>query len=83
MGLRTSVYLTDELNAMWRASRLPLAEVIRRGLAAGGPVDEITMRHAVREIIREELSGLSAAADGAPASYGAREYEREAYLEDP
>ena len=81
MGLRTSVYLTDELNAMWRASKLPLAEVIRRGLAAGGPVDEVTLR----QILREELAALPVAADRAQASYGASgyEYEREAYLQDP
>ena len=81
MGLRTSVYLTDELNAMWRASRLPLAEVIRRGLAAGGPVDEVTLR----QILREELAGLSVAANSPSSGYGPRdfEYEREAYLEDP
>jgi hypothetical protein len=63
MGLRTSVYLSDGLAAMWRASGLPLAEVIRRGLSAGGPVDEATLR----QVLREELSVL--AADRAPARY--------------
>lgn len=79
MALRTSVYLSDELAAMWKASGLPAAEVFRRGLAAGGPVDEATLRH----VLREELAGLSVAANSAPASYGARDYEREQYLEDP
>ena len=71
MGLRTSVYLSDELRAMWKASGLPLGEVIRRGLQAGGPVDEVTCRR----IVREELAGLSVACSGgAQSGYGARGY---------
>ena len=35
MGTRTSVYLDDDLKAAVKASDVPLAEVIRRGLAAG------------------------------------------------
>jgi hypothetical protein len=34
MGKRTSVYLTDELAAAVKASGVPLAELVRRGLAA-------------------------------------------------
>ena len=75
MGLRTSVYLPDELAAMWKASRLRLAEVIRRGLEAGGPVDEATMRRAVREIIRDELSAVNVTCSGGGGSgYGSRGY---------
>jgi hypothetical protein len=79
MGLRTSVYLTDELAAMWKASGLPLAEVIRRGLSAGGPVDEATLRR----VLREELSGLPVAAGRAPAAYVAAEYVPEPFEEAP
>lgn len=78
MGLRTSVYLTDELTAMWRASKLPLAEVIRRGLNAGGPVDEATLRH----VLREELANLPAPTH-TPPGYGPNDYETEPYLQDP
>lgn len=35
MGLRTSVYLNDELAAKWRASGVPLAELVRQALEAG------------------------------------------------
>lgn len=79
MGLRTSVYLSDELAAMWRASKLPLAEVVRRGLSAGGPVDEATLRH----VLREELAGLPSAACRAPSGYSPGGYESEPYLSDP
>ena len=81
MGLRTSVYLSDELAAMWKASKLPLAEVVRRGLSAGGPVDEATLRH----VLREELASLPVAAARAAGGYGAAsyEYEAEPYLQDP
>ena len=34
MGQRTSVYLDDSLQAAVKASGVPLAELIRRGLAA-------------------------------------------------
>lgn len=85
MGLRTSVYLSDELAAMWKASGIPLAELVRRGLAAGGPVDEATLRR----VLDEKLSGLSVvAADRAPYRYEARgygggDYESEPYEEIP
>ena len=79
MGRRTSVYLSDELDAMWKASGVPLGEIVRRGLAAGGPVDEATLR----QVLDEKLAGLSVAADRSQGGYGPRDYEREAYLEDP
>ena len=86
MGKKTSVWLSDDLLAGWHASGLHLGELVRRGLemdAPGAPLDEATLRRVVREIIRDELAGLSVAADRAPASYGAPDYERERYLEDP
>jgi len=82
MGLRTSIYLTDELAAIWRASRLPAAEVFRRGLAAGGPVDETTLRH----ILREELAALPdcrATTNHGSAGYESGNYQSEPYLQDP
>jgi hypothetical protein len=35
MGQRTSVYLDDSLQAAAKASGIPLAELVRRGLAVG------------------------------------------------
>lgn len=64
MGLRTSVYLSDELAAMWKASGLRLGEVIRRGLEAAGPVDEATLRR----VLDEKLAGLSVACSGGASS---------------
>lgn len=86
MGKKTSVWLSDELLSGWHASRLPLAELVRRGLEMGapnGPLDESTLRRVVREIIRDELAGLTAAADRAPSGYDTSGYERVPYLEDP
>ena len=79
MGLRTSVYLSGELAAMWRASGVPLAELIRRGLSAGGPVDEVTLR----QVLREELAALPVADCRAQSGYGASGYESEPYLSEP
>ena len=71
MGLRTSVYLSDELAAMWKASGLRLGEVIRRGLEAGGPVDEVTLCR----VLDEKLAGLSVTCSGSGQSgSGARGY---------
>jgi hypothetical protein len=83
MGQRTSIYLSDELAAMVKASRLPLAELVRRGLNAGGPVDEATLRR----VLDEKLAGLPAttcrAQTSHAASSGASDYESEPYLQDP
>ena len=49
-GQKTSVYLSDSLAAQWRASGLPLSELVRRGLERGS--DEDTLRR----VLREELS---------------------------
>ncbi len=54
-GKKTSIWLSDELEASWRASGVPLAELIRRGLGMpepGRPVDEATLRR----VLREELA---------------------------
>ena len=64
---------------MWRASGVPLAELIRRGLSAGGPVDEVTLRR----VLREELAGLPVADCRAQSGYGPGGYESEPYLSDP
>ena len=79
MGLKTSVYLSDDLAAMWRASKLPLAEVIRRGLASGDgePVTETVLR----DVLREELAGLPVAECRAAGGSGG--YAPEPYLQDP
>ena len=79
MGQRTSIYLSDDLAAMVKASRIPLAELVRRGLNAGGPVDEATLRH----VLREELASLTTAPTRTPAAYRPTDYETEPYLQDP
>ena len=84
MGVRTSIYLSNDLAAKWRASGVPLGELVRRGLAAGGPVDEATLRH----VLREELAALPAAAAHSPArrsrGYSAAgDYAYEPYEADP
>lgn len=48
-GRKTSVYLSEELSAQVEASAVPLAELIRRGLAAGEPEPiEATLARVVR-----------------------------------
>ena len=44
MGHRVSIYLTDELWDAWKATGVPLGELVRRGLEAGGPVTAAEMR---------------------------------------
>lgn len=86
VGKKSSVWLSDDLVAGWKASRLPLAELVRRGLemdAPTRPLDEVTLSRVVRAIVREELAGLSVAAPGRAESRYVDEYEREAYLQDP
>lgn len=81
------MWLSDDLEAARRASRLPLAELVRRGLgleAVGSPVDEPTLRRVVREIVRDELAGLSVACSGGSQSgYGARGYSGGDYGSEP
>jgi hypothetical protein len=83
MGLRTSVYLSDELAAMWKASGLRLGEVIRRGLEASGPVDEVTLEATLRRVIRDELAALPVAAERAPARYVPDGYASEPFEDIP
>ena len=81
MGLKTSVYLSDDLAAQWRASKLPLAEVIRRGLTRSD--SEPVTRASLREVLREELAHLPAPDCPATPGYGPGTYETEPYLQDP
>ena len=87
VGKKSSVWLSSDLVAGWKASGLPLAELVRRGLEMGAPdrpLDESTLRRAVREIVREELAALPVAAERSQGGYsGDFDYEREAYLQDP
>ena len=61
MGLRTSVYLTDELEAAWKASGVPLGELVRRGLGERAPEQAAAAgaAEAVRDEIRAALAGLA------------------------
>lgn len=62
---KTSVYLPADLLARWKASGLPLSEIIRRGLDAIAPeVHEI--EEPLRRVIREELAVMSANAPERP-----------------
>ena len=79
MGQRTSIYLPDDLAAKVKSSRIPLAELVRRGLNASGPVDEATLRH----ILREELAHLPTPDCRAQPAYNASSYQTEHYLQDP
>ena len=49
-GQKTSVYLSDSLAAQWRASGLPLSELIRRGLDRSSELEDT-----LRRVLREEL----------------------------
>jgi hypothetical protein len=44
MGVRTSIYLDDDLHAAWKASGVPGAEVFRRGLGARLPEEVAAVR---------------------------------------
>ena len=59
MSRKTSVYLTDALEARWRATGLPLAEILRRGLNTPEPEP---IEDVMRRVIREEL-GLTPSAN--------------------
>src|ERR1039457_505586 len=74
---KTSVYLSDELIIRWHASSLPLSEVVRRGLdAIEGTPDRVPE---VRRAIREELAGVSLAADRSQARYEPDSYSSEPF----
>lgn len=55
-GRKTSVYLSEELSAQVEASGVPLAELIRRGLAADEPEP---LEDTIRRILRDELRNAS------------------------
>jgi hypothetical protein len=55
MARRTSIYLTDALDEGVAAAGLPLAEILKRGLAS----EQETLTAAqIREIVREEMAVL-------------------------
>ena len=54
--MKTSVWLDDETGAQWKATGLPLAELVKRGLKAGEPEPLDTK---IRRIIREELERIA------------------------
>ena len=83
---RTSVYLTSDLAARWRATGLPMAEVFRRGLEVieSGPPDlEGTIRRVVREEVRAEMAALPPPVACRGSGYGSGDYSPEAYLSEP
>jgi hypothetical protein len=47
MGSKTSVYLSDELHEAVKASGVPLAELVRRGLEASTPDGPEALRRTV------------------------------------
>lgn len=51
-GRKTSVYLSEELSAQVEASGMPLAEILRRGLAADEPEP---LEDMIRRVVRDEL----------------------------
>lgn len=60
MGKRTSVYLTDDLEAAWKASGAGLAELVRRGLDADAP-DERALREVARlaaQAVRDDVESI-------------------------
>ena len=59
-GQKTSVYLSASLYAAWRASGVPLSELVRRGLELGDQADEDRLRRILREELRAELTAVHA-----------------------
>ena len=57
--MKTSVWLDDETGAEWKASNLPLAELVKRGLkaAAPEPLDE-KIERIVRAALRDERADI-------------------------
>ena len=58
------MYLSDSLAAQWRASGLPLSELIRRGLERGS--DEDTLRRVLREELGQSRPAAIAASTPEP-----------------
>jgi len=57
-GIKTSVWLTEDQHAQWKASKLSLTEIVGRGLAAPDPREAAAA--AAREAVREELAANNA-----------------------
>ena len=78
------MWLSADLDARWRASGLPLSELIRRGLERDDDRDRAADWEALlRNVIREELAGLTVADGRAPSRYAADGYASEPYEPDP
>ena len=60
---KTSVYLSSELAAAWKASGRSLTDLVRAGLAADTEPIEATLRR----VIREEIAALPAGAGLLPS----------------
>jgi hypothetical protein len=56
--MKTSVWLSDEIAERWKQSKLPLAELVRRGLDAPEP-EQVASPTVVRAIVREELERVA------------------------
>ena len=54
--MKTSVWLDDDTAAEWKASGLPLAELVKRGLKAGRPEP---LDDKIRRILRDELERVA------------------------
>jgi hypothetical protein len=54
--MKTSIWLPDEVAEQWRASGVSLAELVKRGLAAGEPEP---LDGKIRRILREELERVA------------------------
>ena len=60
MARKTSVYLSDELEARVRESGISPVELIRRGLDAGEPEPlEVTVRRVLTEVLDARGNGTS------------------------
>ena len=71
MGKRTSVYLSDELHEAWRASGVPLAELVRQALSAGEDGLAIRIGHAALRL-------MTAAGHATPSGTGTAEVPQSA-----
>lgn len=69
-GIKTSVWLGEDLHAQWKASGDSLTEIVKRGLAASGesdrPVTAAELREEleaqddrVRRIVRDEMAKVA------------------------
>ena len=72
--MKTSVWLDDETGAEWKASNLPLAELVKRGLkaAAPEPLDE-----RIGRLLDERLAPVLERLDEKPGADEVRRMVRE------